>query len=247
MKAKPIQHLNTGYAGNGFNPIISAVNGSQIQLYSLRMINQSGSASDLAALQTMSGDAVNVYTFTPPSTVTNVTANLLAGSSTAFFNATAASGVIIESRQKIHAFLVNVSAAQSGANTFTTSYSNGTGFTTVLQTISVPTTFAASPSQYVVLFSPGNDYAPGCGLVGTDSSLFQIRFACVSASTTCSINSLRAAKSIQFSPNVSNNAGMEMIFSENRPYTLQAGESLVPFYGVAGNSNKVIAFYQYQN
>ena len=84
MKAKPIQHLNTGYAGNGFNPIISAVNGSQIQIYSLRMINQSGSASDLAALQTMSGDAVNVYTFTPPSTVTNVTASLLAGTSTPF-------------------------------------------------------------------------------------------------------------------------------------------------------------------
>ena len=123
MKAKPIQHLNTGYAGNGFNPIISAVNGSQIQIYSLRMINQSGSASDLAALQTMSGDAVNVYTFTPPSTVTNVTASLLAGTSTPFFNTTAASGVIIESRQKIHAFLVNVSAAQSGANTFKTSIS----------------------------------------------------------------------------------------------------------------------------
>jgi hypothetical protein len=247
MRAKPIQHLNTGYAGVGYNPVISAQQGSQIQLYSMRLVNESGSASDLAVLQALSEDAVTVYTYTAP-TLANVTNTLLAGSDVALFNATAGSGIIIESEKKIQAFIVNVSVNQSGANTFTIQYSNGSGFTNVLQTINIPATFNGAPSgQFVVLFSPGNDYAPGCGVSGTDNNQYQIKFACVSGGTTCSINALRAAISVQYSPSVASNSALEVVFSEQYPLMLEGGESLVPFFEIASNNNKIIAFYQYQN
>jgi len=248
MRAKPIQHLNTGYAGNGFTPVISSQQGSQIQLYSMRLINESGSASDMAVLQTLSEDAVSVYTYTPPSTLADATATLTAGSNVALFNATAGSGIIIETQKKIQGFIVNVSVNQSGANTFAIAYSNGTGFTSVLQTVNVPTTFNEAPNgQFVVLFSPGIDFAPGCVLTGTNSSEYQIRFTAVSAGTTCSINSLRAAINVQYSPAIATNSALEVVFSEQYPLMLEAGESLVPFFEIASNNNKVIAFYQYQN
>lgn len=248
MRAKPIQHLSTGYAGVGYNPVIASQSGSQIQLYSMRLINESGSASDLAVLQTLALDAVSVYTYTPPSTLANATATLLAGSNVALMNATAGSGIVIESSKKIQAFIVNVSVNQSGANTFQVSYSNGSGFTNVLHTINIPATFNGAPNgQFVVMFSPGNDYAPGCGLTGTDSSKFQIRFAAVSSGSTCSINALRAAIMVQYSPAVATNSALEVVFSEQYPLMLEAGESIVPFFEIASNNNKVIAFYQYQN
>lgn len=247
MRAKPIQHLNTGYAGTGYVPVIASQQGSQIQLYSMRMINESGSASDLSVLQTLSEDAVTVYTYTAP-TLTDVTSLLLNSSNVQLFNATAGSGIIIESQKKIQGFLVNVSVNQSGANTFAISYSNGSGFTTVLQTINVPATFNGAPNgRFVVLFSPGNDYAPGCGVSGTDSQQYQINFACVSGGTTCSINALKAAISVQYSPAVASNSALEVVFSEQYPLMLEGGESIVPFFEIASNNNKVIAFYQYQN
>jgi len=248
MRAKPIQHLNTGYAGVGYNPVIASQAGSQIQLYSMRTINESGSSSDMAILQTLSTNAVTVYTYTPPSTITNVTASLLAGSNVALFNATAGSGIIIESMKKIQGFLVNVSVNQAGANTFAISYSTGSAFSSVLQVLNVPATFNGAPNgQFAVLFSPGNDYAAGCGLTGTDSSKFQIRFTAVSAGSTCSINALRAAIAVSYSPSVASNSALESVFSEQYPLLLESGESIVPFFETASNNNKVIAFYQYQN
>lgn len=248
MRAKPIQHLSTGYAGVGYNPVIPSQQGSQIQLYSMRTINESGSASDMAVLQTLALDAVDVYTYTPPSTLTNATASLLAGNNVALFNATAGSGIVIETSKKIQGFLVNVSVNQSGANTFAIAYSNGSGFTNVLHTINIPATFNGAPTgQFAVLFSPGNDYAPGCGLTGTDSTQYQIRFTCVSAGTTCSINALRAAIMVQYNPSIASNSSLEVVFSEQYPLLLESGESVVPFFEVASNNNKVIAFYQYQN
>jgi len=247
MRAKPIQHLNTGYTGTGYNPVIGSQQGSQIQLYSMRLINESGSAGDLAVLQTLADDAVNVYTFNGTA-VTDVTNTILAGSNISLFTATAGSGIVIEAAKKIQAFIVNVSVNQSGANTFAIQYSNGSGFTNVLQTMNVPTTFNGAPTgRFVVFFSPGNDFAPGCGLAGTDSSQYQIKFNAVSAGTTCSINALKAAISVQYSPSVANNSALEVVFSEQYPYMLEGGESIVPFFEVSSNNNKVIAFYQYQN
>jgi hypothetical protein len=247
MRAKPIQHLNTGYAGTGYNPVINSQQGSQIQLYSMRLINESGSASDLAVLQTLASDAIDVFTYNG-TTATDVTNTLNAGSNISFFTATAGSGVVIQAPKKIQAFIVNVSVNQSGANTFAISYSNGSGFSSVLQTVNIPATFNGAPSgQFVVAFSPGNDFATGCGLTGTDSSMYQIRFTAVSAGTTCSINALRAAISVQYSPSVSSNSALEVVFSEQYPYMLEGGESIVPFFEISSNLNKVIAFYQYQN
>lgn len=247
MRAKPIQQLNTGYAGNGYIPVIPSQQGSQIQLYSARLINESGGPSDLAVLQTLADDAVSVYTYTAP-TLVDVTSSLLAGSNVALFNATAGSGIIIEAHKKIQAFLVNVSVNQSGANTFAVEYSNGSGFSSALDIISIPTTFNGAPTgRHLVLFAPGVDFAPGCGIVGTNSQEFQIKFSAVSAGSTCSINALRAAVSVGYSPQIATNGSFELVFSEQYPLLLEGGESVVPFFGAASNANKVIAFYQYQN
>jgi hypothetical protein len=214
----------------------------------MRVLNESGSASDLAVLQSLSSDAVTVYTFTPPGTLANVTSSLAAGSNVALFNATAGSGIIIETEKKIQAFIVNVSVNQAGANTFAVEYSNGSGFTSVLQVLNVPATFNGAPTgKFVVFFSPGNDFAEGCGVTGTDSGKFQIRFTAVSAGSTCSINALKAAISVQYSPAVASNSSLEVVFSEQYPLMLESGESIIPFFEIASNNNKAIAFYQYQN
>jgi hypothetical protein len=247
MRAKPIQQLNTGYSGNGYSPVISFQQGSQIQLYSMRLINGNATASDLAVMQGLSQDAVTVYTYTSP-TLADVTNTLLAGGNVALFNATAGSGIIIETQKKIQAFMVNVSVNQSGANTFAIQYSNGSGFTNVLQTVNVPTTFNGAPTgKQIVFFSPGVDYATGCGITGTDTTQYQIKFNAVSAGSTCSINELKAAVSVAYTPSVAQNSSLELLFSEQYPLLLEGGESIIPFFKQASNDNKVMAFYQYQD
>jgi hypothetical protein len=242
MKAKPILHLNTGYSSNGFDAVIDAQQGSQVQVYSARLINESGSSSDLALLQALAEDAVTIYTY-DGATATDVTDSLSAGVD--LFTSTAGSGIIIETAKKIESFLVNVSTAQSGAQTFTVEYSDGGALQSALQVSYIPTTFSAG--QHAVLFSHGLDYAPGCGITGTDNGKYQIVLACVEGGESAQIDALKAAISVQYSPAVANNSSLEAAFSEQYPLMLEAGESIVPFFESESANNKVIAFYQFQN
>lgn len=242
MKAKPILHLNTGYSSNGFDAVIGSQQGSQVQVYSARMINESGSASDMAVLQALAENAVTIYTY-DGSAATDVTADIALGAD--LFTSTAGSGIIIETSKKIQSFLVNVSTAQSGAQTFLVQYSDGSTVQSALQIVSIPTTFSAGAQA--VLFSHGLDYAPGCGIVGTDSSKYQIVLTCVEGGESAQIDALKAAISVQYSPAIPNNSSLEAAFSEQYPLMLEAGESIVPFFEVDSVNNKVIAFYQFQN
>ncbi len=242
MKAKPILHLNTGYPSNGFDAVIDAQQGSQVQVYSARLINESGSASDLALLQALAEDAVTIYTY-DGSAATDVTSTISGGVD--LFTSTAGSGLIIETSKKIESFLVNVSGAQSGAQTFGVEYSDGGALQSALQVSYIPTTFAAG--EQAVLFSHGLDYAQGCGITGTDPDKYQIVLTCVEGGESAQIDALKAAIAVQYSPAVSNNSSLEAAFSEQYPLMLEAGESIVPFFEVDSPNNKVIAFYQFQN
>lgn len=244
MKAKPILHLNTGYAENGYDPVIAAQSQSQIQVYSARLLNESGGASDLALLQSLNPDLVSYYEFDGTS-ATDVTADVAAGTSVDLFTATALSGFIVETNKKINAFMVNVDGAQSGAQTFKVYYSNGGSIAEALQVVSIPVSFTSG--RHIVLFSCGPDYAPDSGLTGVDSSKYQILLECQEGGETCTIDAAKAAISVQYSPAVANNGSLEAAFSEQYPLMLEANESIVPYFEQESDNNKVIAFYQFQN
>lgn len=235
--AKAIQRLNTGYAQKSGVPVISPEYGTSIRVYSIRLLNQSGSAAGLGVMVSTANASRNYFTY-DGSAIVDQTEALDDQESVNVFD-TDGTGFLLQDETMFQAVLFTIDSGSTGG-TFDVNYWNGSSFSPALQIVDAPTNF--STGQQFVIFSPGPDWVKG-GPAGTDQNKFSILFSATGQSGPTTATAINPCDMIVYQPNVPADSAFESSFDSSYPLTCGGEERIYPYFGVASPNNKVFSFF----
>lgn len=150
-------------------------------------------------------------------------------------------GFIFQSSRRIGLIGFTISSA-SAVGAFTYTYSNtATTFATVT-TIENPTDYSATGSNYVV-FRPPSDWVTG-GNASLDQNMYSLKLLATTHPTTAvAINEVWMGEFLDLYSGVTNNSAVQISFPDSKPFTLQAGEGLFPYFSTAHAANAFGSYY----
>lgn len=238
--AKPIKHLNVGYPDKFGDAFISSQAGKRINVFSARLVNESGSQIAGAIMRSFSKYLRDFFSY-DGAILTDQTALLNAGGPVDIFSGNG-SGFAIQSIEEFQAILFSDGSTGSTGGSFAANYWNGTSFVPVLQYIETPVNFTANSNQ-MLYFSAGYDWVPGGNLAGLDPNKFTILFTATGQSGSSNAVEILPLEAIQYAPAIPNGSSFEASFDSNYPLQLGGDEQMYAYFSVAGNNNKVISFY----
>jgi len=231
-----------GYSQGGKAAVVSPGAGKQIKIYSAVAQNRSGGASDLGMCVKLDSASYAFGTITAASTPDFLAANeIKEGTAVTIFTTVDNGGFLVQADRPFNVIGLTLSDACT-AGTFEYTYYNGTAYVT-LTTIAVPT-YTATGDKLIVFGAPQDWIIGTTSGVGGSSSLYSIRVRATTApSDLAQANALWVAQLFAYRAQVANNGAISLSFSELNPFTLEANEGLMPYFGVASTANTAESFY----
>lgn len=240
------QHIRVesfGYATKGATAVLSAPAGQSLLMHSYSLTNASLSTIDMGLGVGLPGIAWKFYSI--GATTIDVTASIQGSNNTTLVGTTNNYGAIIQCKRRFGYLIMNVSQIQTGSPAYSYEYWNGTAWTTL--TLNQSPVYTATGLVYVTFQAPSDWTAGNDGTISNFNGVFAgfcIRIRGTTAPTqTVLINSLTVAKWIAYRQSVGTKQCMQVMFKE-RPYFLEALETLIPYFGAASASNSVEVSYQ---
>jgi hypothetical protein len=204
-------------------------------LYNVRAWNNSGSSQTVGLLVLAVKGEYNLYQYTNTGPVyTNVTASISSGVN--IFSGTNNDGFIVQSNQVPGLIGMTISTNASGG-TFTYGYWNGSSFTT-LTTLENPSNYNTAGDNYIV-FQPPQPFVVG-GPAGTDQNKYSIFVQSTTApGSAVAINNLWLGTFLDLYQGVPNNAAVQVMFPDSKPYLTSSGAGVIPYFSVPNAANQV--------
>lgn len=217
---------------------------SQIALLNARAYNNTGGAISVGIVRKIAAGAAahpqfRVWSFVAAGSVyTDVTALVAAG--TNIFTATDNDGFLIQSTHPFGLVGMTVSTAGAGG-TFTYKYSSSaTAFTTLTKIDSFDCT---GTGDTYCAFRPPTAWALA-GNAGLDQTMYTVQVIATTApGGVVAINSLWVGEFLELVSGVADKSGIEVSFPDSKPFLLQAGEGVMPYFSTANAANAFGAYY----
>lgn len=214
---------------------------NQVYVFNARAFNNSGGSQNVGILQLSNSNETTLWKYVNVGPVyTNISAAVTAGTASVIFAGAANDGFVAQARTKFGMLGFTVSTAQAGG-TFTYKYWNGSAFVT-LTTLEVPANYAAAGDNWIV-FKPPQDWA-----VGGPSQVSQTQYSIFVQSTVApagavSVNFMWVGTFLELYTGVPNNAAVQMSYPDSKPYLLNGGEGLIPYFSVPAAANQFGAYF----
>jgi hypothetical protein len=214
---------------------------NQVYVFNARATNNSGAAQNVGILQLLTSKETSLWNYVNVGPVyTSIGAAVSAGTASVLFAGAANDGFVAQARSKFGMVGFTVSTASAGG-TFTYKYWNGTIFTT-LTTLEVPATYAAAGDNWIV-FQPPQDWVKG-GPSQIDQDKYSIFVqSTVAPAGAVSVNFMWIGAFLDFYEGVPNNAAVQMSYPDSKPYLLNGGEGLVPYFSVPAAANQFGCYF----
>ena len=242
----PIKEMQVGFGSVNGTPVLTPLISKQIKVYSMSLVNRSGSTSDLAILKGISTDAYKVFTYDGTSVATEVTSTIQAGSNINICSTTSGSGLVVQSIKRFGFISFNVNTAGTGSPTISVSYWNGSAFV-ACSSINVATSFASGNCVIYV----NQNYLMSVGAnsfnASLDPNMYALRISVSSSTNSPTANSISVARTCEFAPNVVKDTAFNSSYSQDYPLTLNANESVIPYFSNVSDANMVSMFYAQDN
>lgn len=206
----------------------------QIYTYNARAFNNTGSAQNVGICR--NHQAYKVWTLVG-STYTDQSASVSGG--IVAFTTTNNDGILIQDSRRFNLLGLTISAA-SGGGTYLYQYWTGAAFAT-LTTLEVPV-YSATGDVWIVWQAP-SDWVIG-GPTALDQDKYTIKVSATTHPTTAvSITASWVAEFLEFYMNAPSNSAVQLSFPDTKPYLLNGGEGLFPYYATAGATNQFGSYY----
>ena len=229
------------YAQKGKANALASQGTLQLAVYNCRAWNRSGGTINVGLLRKLDAGQVRLYTKVASTYTEYTVAQVEAG--LAVVNTTNNDGFVVAANRRFGLFGITVSNTATGG-TYAFKYWNGSTYTT-LTTLENPTTLGSAQDEYVV-FLPPNDWVAG-GPTGVDTDAYSILVQHTTApGDTGSINALWLGEFLDFYEGVGDNNAVQLLFPSEKPFILEAGEGLFPYFSTANAANVFAAFYSTQ-
>lgn len=241
-RVAPLNHL-VSYAEKGKSNALQISASQQIYVYNMRAWNRTGSSINVGLCRRLKAGVGRYKFWTKVSTTyTNITAALEAGTASQIVTATNSDGFIVQSDRRIGLIGLTISNTATGG-TYTFEYFNGSTWTS-LTTIENFTNFNSTGDKYLV-FIPPHDWAQGDGAAtAIDQNMYSIRVLHTTApGDTGSANALWIAEFLDYWEGLGDNSCAELMFDSERPFLLEGGEGLLPYFSTTNAANQFGAFY----
>lgn len=228
------------YATKGKANAFIVAASKQVYVYNARAFNNSGGAITCGICRSLSYSQLNLWTLTTGGTVyTNSTAAIAAATATTLFTTVNNDGYILTSKRRFNLVQMTVSTA-SGGGTYTYKYWNGSAYTT-LTTLEVPV-YSAAADIWVVFQAPSDWVVGGPASVAQDQYSIQV-IATTHPTTLVAINSLVVGEMLDLYQAVPDAAAVQLSFPDSKPFLLNGGEGLFPYFSTAAADNQFGCFY----
>jgi hypothetical protein len=213
----------------------------QVFLYNARAFNNSGGAINVGLLRNFVEDEFQLWQYVASGpTYTDITDAVTGATSTNIFNGANNDGFVLQSPNQFGLMGFTTSANGAGG-TIVYKYWTGASFVT-LTTLEVPANYSTNADRWIV-FLPPPDWVVG-GPAGVSPTQFSIF---VQATTTpaaaVAINALWVGGWLELYQGVPNNAAIQMSFPDSKPFCLNGGEGIIPYFSTANAANQVGAYY----
>ena len=244
MATQPLQFVCSGYSQNCQEPVLTPPQGEQINLYSAKVLNQSGGAIDMGIGKLLAGSAWKFYQYTLANTpyVTDYTTAIQAGGAGCdIFDTTIGDGYLVGANVPFNIIGQTITTGASGSPVYKYQYYNGTAWTT-LTTQAVP---AYATGTSLVVFPSPQDWVPGtptAATVGADQSKYYILVTTTTAPSGVIVTSTAwVVEFIDFASQVANNTSFEFkVFDSVLPIVLSGTESIVPYFSGSANAKNMM-------
>jgi hypothetical protein len=242
IRSSPLNSL-IAYATKGKAYAFPVPASKQAYIYNLRAFNNSGAAQNVGIMQRFVASEYTLWKYVNIGAVyTNLSATLAAGTPVSIFTGTVNDGFVVQANQVFGMVGFTISTNQAGG-TFTYKYWNGSAFTT-LTTLEVPANYNTTGDNWVVFQAPVDWVIGGpTGVNQTQYSIF-VQSTVVPAGAV-SISAIWVAEFLEFYFGVPNNAAVQLGFSDTKPYLLNGGEGIIPYFSVPNATNQFGAFYSF--
>lgn len=248
-KLPQIQTFHRSYSQESQDAVLSIDASKQLKILSLQAQNRSGGAANVGlGVQFKMASATGQLGFgqidasETPDFVDSLD-SVLGGTAVTIFTTTNNDGFLVQANRPFNLVGFNVSQEETGAPVYAYSYYNGTSYAS-LTPILVPDYTATGYEN--LLFSAPHDWVAGTtAAVGGSSDLYSLMAVATTApSQAVQIDSLSISYLIGFQDALADNGNLEISYNEMLPLLLEAGESVIPFFGTAAAGNLVSGTYQ---
>lgn len=240
VRHRPIQSEFLAYSTKGKLGAFNFPTTQQMEVYNARVLNRSGSALNAAILRRLNNYSWQILTKVS-SAYANVTAAIVAGTSTPVVTTTNNDGFIVKAKYRFGFIGLTVSNTATGG-TYTFEYWNGTTWAT-LTTLENFSNFNSTGDKFVAFLAP-HDWAAGDDTATGDQSYFSIRILHTTAPADAgNISAMWIGQMLDFMESLADNAGLQLIGDTDSPLLLDGGENIMPYFSTAAAENAVACIY----
>lgn len=229
---------HVGYSVKCTGSVLSPPSNQQLLIHTLHAYNGSGSTVDIGIAKQLD---TSWKLWAIDATTTDVTASVLALSSTSVIGTTNNYGFVAQAKKRFGLMTFDVSQASTGSPVYAYTYWNGSAWTAL--TLAQTPSYSAT-GQTQIVFMPPSDWVIGSGVTGADTNKYSIRVLATTAPTQAvKFDSLALGLWLAYRKSIGSTQQLQILFKE-RPLLMDANESIIPYFSVASSSNSVEVAYQ---
>lgn len=228
------------YATRGKADAFTVPADKQIYIYNARAFNNSGSSQAVGICRKANYAQMSLDRYTAVGTsYTDLPLPLSA--TTTIFSGTINDGFALQSARKFNVLGLHIVTGQA-TGVYVYEYWNGSAWTTLTTLTTITFTAASNDTDQWASFRAPVDWAKGA--TGLDADKYQIRIRSTTAPAgAISANSLWVGEFLEYYEGVPNNAAVQLSFPDTKPFLLNGGEGLFPYFATANAANQFGAYY----
>lgn len=235
-----LQTSTSAYPDQGHTISYTPSSSQQLEVHKISAYNASAAENGIGLFHSVATPHFKLWKLLAAGDA-EFTSTIQAGTATAIFNTTNNDGCLFQAKEKFNMISFNVSQAQTGSPVYTYKYYNGSSYAT-LTLLNTPA-YSATGIQ-VIVFNAPVDWAVGDGSEDGDSTLYSIQVISTTApSQAVQINALKIGKMLEYNESVLPCGSLEVDF-QTKPYLLQVGEAIIPFFSYSNASNRLEIAYK---
>lgn len=214
----------------------------QIWIYNARAFNNSGSAQGVGICRKLVPIQLGLYGFVAIGDHYNQIPLSSVGDSVDIFDGTDDDGFVVQSLNRFNLIGMTIDTGEDNG-VYVYEYWNGTDWTslTTLQDGSFDS--ADSGDNSYIAFRAPVDWVPG-GPAGLDPFQYSIRVTSSTApDAAVSIDDFWVGEFLEYYDQVPNNAAVQLSFPDTKPFLLNGGEEVFPFFQTANAANQFGCYY----
>ncbi len=212
----------------------------QVWIYNARSFNNEGNAQSVGICRKHINSQLALYRYTAVATVYTAVALPLAGTTT-FFSAIN-DGIIFQDRRRFNLIGLHIVTGQA-TGVYAYEYWNGSAFTALTTLTTVTFTSASNNADQWTSFRAPSDWVAG-GPTGVNQDSYSIKVKATTAPAAgVTMNEVWMSEFLEYYDAVPNNAAVQLSFPDTKPFLLNGGEGLHPYYATASAANQFGCFY----